>query len=127
MTQNLLGTNVVTQVAIVVRDIEAKSRAWADLLGVPVPAVSLTGPKEESHIRYQGESTDARGSRWVARAVISVSVPPVPCSVSRTGAPASPGTNTCGQAARPPSGGGGTVLPLTRRPRGCSRRAGSRG
>jgi methylmalonyl-CoA/ethylmalonyl-CoA epimerase len=60
MGENLLGTNVVVQVAIVVRDIAEASRAWAEVLGVPVPTASITAPQEESHIRYRGEPSDAR-------------------------------------------------------------------
>jgi hypothetical protein len=38
------GLNKVVQVAIVVRDIEASSKLWADLLGMPVPEISTTRP-----------------------------------------------------------------------------------
>ena len=37
MSNHALGTTTVTQVGIVVRDIEAKVRAWADILNLPVP------------------------------------------------------------------------------------------
>jgi catechol 2,3-dioxygenase-like lactoylglutathione lyase family enzyme len=55
-----LGENAVCQVAIVVRDIEAAIKKWAGVLGAPPPAWHMTGPKEESHINYRGQSTDAR-------------------------------------------------------------------
>jgi hypothetical protein len=55
-----LGTDLVTQVAIVTSDIEAKARAWAALLGVAVPEIRITGPESETQIRYQGQPTPAR-------------------------------------------------------------------
>lgn len=58
--KNLLGTNVVTQVGIVVKDVEATSRAWADMFGVPEPGWSLTGPVESTRTRYKGEETTGR-------------------------------------------------------------------
>ena len=60
MTDNALGSQVVTQVAIVVEDIDKASRAWAELLGVEQPEARLTAPEEETHIRYRGESTNGR-------------------------------------------------------------------
>jgi methylmalonyl-CoA/ethylmalonyl-CoA epimerase len=60
MSEPLLGTDLVTQVAIVTSDIEAKARAWAELLGVPVPDIRETGPESETQIRYQGKPTPAR-------------------------------------------------------------------
>lgn len=60
MSEPLLGTDIVTQVAIVTRDIEAKARAWAELLGVPVPEIRITGPYEETQAQYKGQPTTAR-------------------------------------------------------------------
>jgi hypothetical protein len=60
MSTPLLGTDIVTQVAIVTRDIEAKARAWAELLGVPVPEIRITGPYEETQAQYKGQPTAAR-------------------------------------------------------------------
>jgi len=57
---NPLGTTTVTQVAIVVRDIEAKARAWAHVLGLPVPAVIVTDPVEVAQTEYQGRPSPAR-------------------------------------------------------------------
>jgi len=57
---NPLGTTTVTQVAIVVRDIEAKARAWAHVLGLPMPAVIVTDPVELAHTEYQGQPSPAR-------------------------------------------------------------------
>ena len=57
---NPLGTTTVTQVAIIVRDIEAKARAWAHVLGLPVPAVIVTDPVEVAQTEYQGRPSPAR-------------------------------------------------------------------
>jgi methylmalonyl-CoA/ethylmalonyl-CoA epimerase len=60
MSKSTLGTTTVTQVAIVTSDIEAKARAWAALLGVPVPDIRETGSEAETQIRYEGQPTPAR-------------------------------------------------------------------
>ncbi len=60
MSESLLVTDTVVQVAIVTGDIEAKARAWAELLGVPVPEIRETGPECETQIRYRGQPTPAR-------------------------------------------------------------------
>jgi catechol 2,3-dioxygenase-like lactoylglutathione lyase family enzyme len=55
-----LGTLTVTQVGLVVRDIEATARAFADVLGVPVPGVSITDTLDQAHTQYRGQPTPAR-------------------------------------------------------------------
>ncbi len=55
-----LTTRTVTQVAIVVRDVEATAKAWAGLLGVDVPQWQRTAPREETNACYRGEPTDGR-------------------------------------------------------------------
>jgi len=60
MSPSDLSNQVITQVGIVVRDIEATAAAYADVFGVPVPGISVTAPKEDSHVRYRGGETDAR-------------------------------------------------------------------
>jgi len=57
---NPLGTTTVTQVAIVVRDIEAKARAWARILSLPMPAIVVTDPVELAHTEYRGQPSPAR-------------------------------------------------------------------
>lgn len=42
MAENLLGAEVVCHVGVIVEDIETTSGAWADLLGVEVPAARWT-------------------------------------------------------------------------------------
>lgn len=60
MVRSTLGSNVITQVAIVVRDIEKTARAFADVFGLEMPEVRLTAPQEEAHTLYRGEPTPAR-------------------------------------------------------------------
>lgn len=60
MNANGLGTTVVVQVGVVVRDIEAAARAWADLLGLPLPPIVVTDSEERAHTRYGGQPTPAR-------------------------------------------------------------------
>ena len=55
-----LGSSVVCQIGLVVRDIERSTKAYADLFGVQVPDWSLTGPEEVAHTRYRGQPTQAR-------------------------------------------------------------------
>ncbi len=60
MTSTPLGTAIVTQVAIVVKDIEAAIAAWSTLLGVPQPNVIVTDTVDQAHTEYKGRSTPAR-------------------------------------------------------------------
>lgn len=60
MTNQALGTTTVTQVGVIVADIEAKAKAWADLLGVPVPEVIITDGFDLAQTEYKGEATLAR-------------------------------------------------------------------
>ncbi len=55
-----LGSNVMCQVGLIVRDIEKSAKAYADLFGMEVPAWSLTDPEEKAHTRYCGQPTQAR-------------------------------------------------------------------
>lgn len=45
---------------IIVQDIEAKARAWADILGLPVPEIMITDTYECAQTEYNGRPTDAR-------------------------------------------------------------------
>lgn len=60
MANNILGTDIVCQVGVIVRDVEKASKAWAEILGASVPQWRMTGPADESHIRYRGQPTEAR-------------------------------------------------------------------
>lgn len=55
-----LGTTTVTQVAIIVRDIEARARAWAGVLGVEMPNIIVTDTVDVARTEYRGAPTPAR-------------------------------------------------------------------
>lgn len=60
MTEGMLGTRIVTQVAIVTDDIEAMAARWAKLLGVETPPARWTDAREIARTTYRGEPTEAR-------------------------------------------------------------------
>jgi methylmalonyl-CoA/ethylmalonyl-CoA epimerase len=60
MGTGLLGNNVITQIGIVVHDIEKSSREFAEFFGIPVPKWVQTDALEKSQTRYRGEPTPAR-------------------------------------------------------------------
>jgi len=55
-----LATKNMVHIAVIVRDVEKASKAWADLFGMEVPQWSLNDPPEKSNILYRGKTTDAR-------------------------------------------------------------------
>ncbi|MGH7143255.1 MAG: VOC family protein [Planctomycetota bacterium] len=55
-----LTPSTVTQIAIVVRDIDQKIRAWAEVFGLPKPEVHTTATADQTNIKYKGRPTDAR-------------------------------------------------------------------
>ena len=60
MSEPTLGTNIVTQVGIVVRDIEAKAKAWSQILGLPMPNIIITDGYDKAQTEYSGQPTQAR-------------------------------------------------------------------
>lgn len=60
MTDQALGTTTVTQVGIIVQDIEARARAWADILGLPMPEIQVTDSVDVAQTEYVGGPTTAR-------------------------------------------------------------------
>jgi catechol 2,3-dioxygenase-like lactoylglutathione lyase family enzyme len=56
----LIGSKVITQVAIVVRDIDKARNAWAHLLGVDVPEVSIAESNSSRPTLYKGNRSDAK-------------------------------------------------------------------
>lgn len=60
MTGKPLGDTIVMQVGIIVQDIEAKARAWSQVLGLPMPAIIVTDPVEQAQTEYRGQPTPAR-------------------------------------------------------------------
>jgi methylmalonyl-CoA/ethylmalonyl-CoA epimerase len=59
-TQSGLGTTTVTQIGLVVRDIEATAHAYAGVLGVSVPPVIITDALDKAHTEYRGQPSEAR-------------------------------------------------------------------
>ncbi|RXI96334.1 VOC family protein [Anaerobacillus alkaliphilus] len=60
MSKGVLGTNVVAQVGIIVKDIEKTSQAFADFFGVEKPPANPTDPLDKTQTRYKGQPTEAR-------------------------------------------------------------------
>ena len=60
MTDQTLGTTTITQIGLVVRDIEAKARAWAEVLGLPVPEIMITDTYDRAQTEYKGNPSHAR-------------------------------------------------------------------
>jgi methylmalonyl-CoA/ethylmalonyl-CoA epimerase len=59
MNTNGLGTHIVTQIAIVVKDIDKTSEAFSRILGLPKPPVSVTGG-ESARATYRDQPTNAQ-------------------------------------------------------------------
>lgn len=60
MVEPTLGTTTVTQVGIIVRDIESKARAWSEILGLPMPEIMITDTVDKTQAEHHGTSTTAR-------------------------------------------------------------------
>jgi methylmalonyl-CoA/ethylmalonyl-CoA epimerase len=60
MERGLLGTDVVTQIGIIVRDIERSCRECAALFGLPVPSWFWTDGVEKAKTEYRGKPSKAR-------------------------------------------------------------------
>jgi methylmalonyl-CoA/ethylmalonyl-CoA epimerase len=59
MENNILGTNTVTQIGILVHDIEKAAQAYTDFLGVE-PKFITTGSYDETQTEYLGKPSPAR-------------------------------------------------------------------
>jgi methylmalonyl-CoA/ethylmalonyl-CoA epimerase len=54
-----IGTDVVTQVGLVVRDIEKTARRYVDILGLPAPQIVVTAGYDVAKTTYRGKPSDA--------------------------------------------------------------------
>lgn len=54
------GFRRVTQIGIVVRNIEKSVEAWEKLLGVKASGIVETGPLEETGMKYKGRAAEGR-------------------------------------------------------------------
>jgi methylmalonyl-CoA/ethylmalonyl-CoA epimerase len=60
MTYHDPGLKKIVQVALVVKDIEASSKLWAELLGMPVPEIRTTRPGHEVNEFYRGKPSEGQ-------------------------------------------------------------------
>lgn len=60
MNNQGIGTNVICQVGLIVRDVERSIEAYSRVFDLPKPEVIVTDGQESAHTRYRGEPTDAR-------------------------------------------------------------------
>jgi methylmalonyl-CoA/ethylmalonyl-CoA epimerase len=60
MSAPLLGTNVVTQIGLLVNDIEKSMKDFAKFLGVPNPTYIITDVEEVAGTQYLGKPSKAR-------------------------------------------------------------------
>lgn len=60
MDKGILGTKVVTQVGIIVKDIVKTSQAYADFLGVENPGYIVTDEYDKTQAEYNGEPCHAK-------------------------------------------------------------------
>ena len=58
--KNVLGTNVIAQIGILVNDIEKTSQAYAEFFGVDNPGWSLTDTVDKAETEFEGKPTEAR-------------------------------------------------------------------
>ena len=60
MGNNILGTKLITQIGILVHDIEATSQAYAQFFGVEKPQCSITDEVDKTQTQYRGKRSAAR-------------------------------------------------------------------
>jgi methylmalonyl-CoA/ethylmalonyl-CoA epimerase len=60
MKKGILGSHMVTQVGLLVHDIEKTAQVYADFLGVDKPEIKVTDVIEKSQAKYKGSPTKAR-------------------------------------------------------------------
>ena len=56
----MLVSKTVTQVAVIVKDIDKVRTAWADILGIEPPSVSIAEGHSSRPTKYRGSSSDAK-------------------------------------------------------------------
>ncbi|MBZ0275594.1 MAG: VOC family protein [Anaerolineae bacterium] len=60
MSEGGFGSQVVTQIGLIVRDIEQTSAAFSRILGLPLPEVMITDTVDIARTEYRGESSPAQ-------------------------------------------------------------------
>jgi 4-hydroxyphenylpyruvate dioxygenase and related hemolysins len=59
MAENVLGTKIVTQIGILVHDIEKTAQAWADFFGIEKPKIFVTDTVDIAQTEFRGAKTPA--------------------------------------------------------------------
>ena len=60
MENNILDTKLITQIGILVHDIEKTSQAYAEFFEVEKPQCSITDEVDKAQTQYRGKRSDAR-------------------------------------------------------------------
>ncbi|NRF95652.1 VOC family protein [Paenibacillus frigoriresistens] len=60
MENTILGTTLVCQIAMIVRDVEKATRRFAELLGVPAPSIIMANEDGSDTVTYMGQPTKGR-------------------------------------------------------------------
>ena len=60
MSKQELGSNIVCQVGLIVRDIEKSAEAYSQVFGMPKPPVIITDEAKIAKTMYRGEPTNAQ-------------------------------------------------------------------
>jgi methylmalonyl-CoA/ethylmalonyl-CoA epimerase len=60
MGEQGLGTTIVCQVGLIVRDVERSAETYSQVFGLPKPDVNITDPVDVAKTAYRGEPTSAR-------------------------------------------------------------------
>lgn len=55
-----IGTSIICQVGLIVRDIERSIEAYSQVFGLPKPEIVVTDEPEIAHTRFRGQPADAR-------------------------------------------------------------------
>lgn len=56
----LLGNNIITQIGVLVHDIEKVSQAYADFFGIDKPPIVITDTADKAQTQFNGEPSEAR-------------------------------------------------------------------
>jgi methylmalonyl-CoA/ethylmalonyl-CoA epimerase len=60
MSEQKIGKNIVCQVGLIVRDVEASAQAYSEIFGVAKPKIIMTDAPETARTKYKGEPSSAR-------------------------------------------------------------------
>jgi methylmalonyl-CoA/ethylmalonyl-CoA epimerase len=60
MDNNAIGSKTITQIGIVVKDIEKSIRSYCSIFGVDRPKIIITGDYESAHTMFRGLPSTAR-------------------------------------------------------------------